>query len=70
MEGRTSQKPWTRGRIEIPIDVSVFGRTGWRFGKLAKYGQSTEKRVVALLGEPPRKGYSQWNIRLFVRSAG
>jgi transposase len=35
-----------------------------RSGKPAKYDQSTEKRVLALLDQPPPKGYSQWNGRL------
>lgn len=35
-----------------------------RSGKPAKYDQSTEKRVLALLDEPAPKGYSQWNGRL------
>lgn len=32
-----------------------------RPGKPAKYDQTTEKRVLALLDEPPPKGYSQGN---------
>jgi transposase len=32
-----------------------------RSGKPARYDQTTEKRVLALLDEPPPKGYSQWN---------
>jgi transposase len=32
-----------------------------RSGKPARYNQSTEKQVLALLDEPPPKGYSQWN---------
>jgi transposase len=35
-----------------------------RAGKPARYDQITEKRVLALLDEPPPKGYSQWNGRL------
>ena len=38
---------------------------GWsdarRPGQPAKYDKTTEKRVLALLDEPPPKGYSQWN---------
>ena len=39
---------------------------GWlsdaaRPGKPAKYDETTERRVLALLDEPPPKGYSQWN---------
>ncbi|MCW5980441.1 MAG: hypothetical protein KIT09_20325 [Bryobacteraceae bacterium] len=30
-------------------------------GKPAKYDQTTEQRVLALLDERPPKGYSQWN---------
>lgn len=32
-----------------------------RPGKPAKYDQATEKRVLALLDQPPPQGYSQWN---------
>lgn len=32
-----------------------------RPGKPSKYDEATEKRVLALLDEPPPKGYSQWN---------
>ena len=32
-----------------------------RPGKPAQYDKSTERRVLALLDEPPPKGYSQWN---------
>jgi transposase len=32
-----------------------------RPGKPARYDQSTEKRILALLDEAPPKGYSQWN---------
>jgi len=32
-----------------------------RPGKPAKYDETTEKRVLALLDEAPPKGYSQWN---------
>jgi transposase len=35
-----------------------------RSGKPAKYDRTTEKRVMALLDEPPPEGYSQWNGRL------
>src|ERR687893_380558 len=35
-----------------------------RPGKPAKYDDATGKRVLALLDEPPPKGYSQWNGRL------
>lgn len=34
-----------------------------RPGKPSKYDEATEKRVLALLDEPPPKGYSQWNGR-------
>ena len=39
-----------------------------RSGKPAKYDVSTEKRVLALLDEPPPKGYSQWNGRLLAEA--
>jgi transposase len=32
-----------------------------RPGKPAKYDETTEKRVLALLDQPPPQGYSQWN---------
>jgi transposase len=32
-----------------------------RAGKPARYGKTTEKRVLSLLDEKPPKGYSQWN---------
>jgi transposase len=32
-----------------------------RSGKPARYDQTTEKQVLALLDQPPPKGYSQWN---------
>ena len=32
-----------------------------RSGKPPTYDETTEKRVLALLDEPPPKGYSQWN---------
>lgn len=35
-----------------------------RSGKPAKYGQNTEQKVLALLDQPPPKGYAQWNGRL------
>ena len=35
-----------------------------RSGKPGKYDRTTEKQVLALLDEPPPKGYSQWNGRL------
>lgn len=39
-----------------------------RSGKPAKYDQNTERRVLALLDEPPPKGYSQWNGRLLAEA--
>jgi transposase len=35
-----------------------------RSGKPAKYDQTTEKRVLALLDEPAPEGYAKWNGRL------
>ncbi len=32
-----------------------------RSGKPARYDETTEKRVLTLLDQPPPKGYSQWN---------
>lgn len=39
-----------------------------RSGKPAKYDETTEKRVLALLDEPPPRGYSQWNGRLLAEA--
>lgn len=39
-----------------------------RSGKPAKYGDDTEKRVLALLDQAPPKGYSQWNGRLLAEA--
>ena len=41
-----------------------------RSGKPAKYGESTEKRVLKLLDEAPPKGYSQWNGHLLAARLG
>jgi transposase len=47
--------------------LSGFGRCG-AFRQTAQYNQSTEKRVLGLLDEPPPKGYSQWNGRLLAEA--
>lgn len=39
-----------------------------RSGKPAKYDESTEKRVLALLDQPATKGYSQWNGSLLAKA--
>lgn len=39
-----------------------------RSGKPAKYGDDTEKRVLALLDQAPPKGHSQWNGRLLAEA--
>jgi transposase len=39
-----------------------------RSGKPAKYDQSTEKRVLALLDESAPRGYAQWNGRLLAEA--
>ena len=39
-----------------------------RCGKPAKYNESTEKRVLGLLDEPPPKGYARWNGRLLAEA--
>jgi transposase len=39
-----------------------------RSGKPAKYDETTEKRVLALLDRPAPKGYSQWNGRLLSKA--
>lgn len=39
-----------------------------RSGKPAKYDQSTDKRVLALLDQPAPKGYAQWNGRLLAEA--
>jgi transposase len=41
-----------------------------RPGKPAQYTAATEKRVLALLDEPPTAGYAQWNGRLLAESLG
>jgi transposase len=41
-----------------------------RPGKPVKYDASTEKRVLALLDEPPPKGDSQWNGRRLAERLG
>lgn len=41
-----------------------------RSGKPAQYTAATEKRVLALLDEPPTAGYAQWNGRLLAESLG
>jgi transposase len=39
-----------------------------RSGKPAKYDESTEKQVLALLDQAPPKGYAQWNGRLLAEA--
>jgi hypothetical protein len=41
-----------------------------RSGDPAKYDESTEKRILALLDEKPPKGYSQWNGGLLAEKLG
>jgi transposase len=41
-----------------------------RPGKPAKYDQTTEKRVLALLDQSPPQGYSQWNGNRLAESLG
>src|SRR4029077_4670866 len=41
-----------------------------RPGKPHKYTEQTEKRVLALLDEPPPQGYSQWNGSLLAEALG
>ena len=41
-----------------------------RSGKPPKYTGQTEKRVLALLDEPPPEGYSQWNGSLIAEALG
>lgn len=43
-------------------------RDAERSGKPAKYGDDTEKQVLALLDQSPPKGYSQWNGRLLAQA--
>lgn len=42
----------------------------FRSGKPAKYDKSTEKRVLAVLDEPPPEGYSQWSGPLIAERLG
>jgi transposase len=39
-----------------------------RSGKPAKYDETTDKRVLALLDQPAPKGYSQWNGSLLAKA--
>lgn len=41
-----------------------------RSGKPPRYGRETEKRILALLDEPPPKGFSKWNGRLITQHLG
>lgn len=52
---------FVQGRLEAMGDAA-------RSGKPAKYDETTEKRVLALLDEAPPKGYSHWNGRLLAEA--
>ena len=39
-----------------------------RAGKPARYGQETEKRILAQLDQPPSPGHSQWSGPLLARA--
>jgi transposase len=41
-----------------------------RSGKPQKYTETTEKRVLALLDQPPPEGYAQWNGTLLAKKLG
>lgn len=41
-----------------------------RSGAPAKYDETTQKRILALLDEPPPAGYAQWNGRLLAEALG
>lgn len=41
-----------------------------RSGKPAKYDEATGQRLLALLDEPPPKGYAQWNGKLLAKALG
>ena len=41
-----------------------------RSGKPRKYGETTERRILATLDEPPPKGYATWNGRLVAEALG
>ena len=41
-----------------------------RSGKPAKYSAATEKRMLALLDQPPPKGYAQWSGPLLAEALG
>lgn len=41
-----------------------------RSGKPARYGEDTEKRILAQLDAPPPEGYARWNGRLLSRALG
>jgi transposase len=41
-----------------------------RPGKPRTYGESTERRILALLDEPPPEGYARWNGTLLAQALG
>jgi len=52
-----------KGRIEALADAP-------RPGKPRKYGDETERRILAQLDEPPPDGYASWNGRLLAQALG
>jgi len=52
-----------KGRIEALADAP-------RSGKARKYGDETERRILAHLDEPPPDGYAGWNGGLLAKALG
>ena len=41
-----------------------------RSGRRRRYGEEVERRILALLDQPPPSGYSGWNGRLIAQALG
>jgi len=52
-----------KGRIQALADAP-------RPGKARRYGDETERRILAQLDEPPPDGYASWNGRLLTKALG
>jgi len=57
------RKRFARRRIEGLCDAP-------RSGKPPAYNKETERRILAVLDEPPPRGYSMWNGRLIAERLG
>jgi len=58
---------WRR-RYTLEGVAGLFDRS--RAGKPKKYGENTEKRILALLDKEPPPGYSRWNGPLLAEALG